>query len=1179
MATQTKKGVQTGDQVQFLKKLSLERRSASVPEKQSRWLNASGTSQIEDNGLLVTHVNQTQDLLKVLGRVVKPAAQEDSREWLKTHSLESKGLSLAHLLSQGTVVLSQDNSCLQQIEFPEDTVSRFESQLYEAIELYHQRIQWLMEGSRKVFGLIKGTKVGILIDSSEICCGPRKQEFQTDLLCLIDEQLSHKKQLYFLSFGTELSTLWTDPVEVNLPALCEARQWVQALQPCGGCNLLKALRKAFTIRELNSLVIIMGSCPDQSSEILSDYIQQVTLGRDLIIHIVTYECSSYMPLVNLQNFSEAVGGRYHCYSSALQNFASSDVDQLLCEAQKAKILLNYIEEMYQSRSEDNVVTSTRQGIFTEVADLPHSSCLPKPPKHDSPLKIETPNFLTKTSADWLKTNGLKAKQLNLYQVLAPNAFSPVEEFVPILQKTVSSTLHERAMVQFEWHDGTVKNVHVDPPILYEYQKQLGRAVRTYERRIEWLSIASRRIWGTVCEKRVVILVDISVTNSMYIIHIQHSLRLLLEEQMSNKDFFNITAFGSEIESWRPELAPINQENLQSAWRWVLSLECGGSRNIMSAVRKTVEVDLKEKDKHTSQGIYLFTGGVPDQEVSMVSAYVAEVCGGCDLRLHICLFHIGGSDLDGIIPARYASMDDTASAFKEIAQAANGRFHWFGDVGIYESDDISAIMAEMEEAINFSQKCAALVGSLKSRAGSHLESKTSPKGDGKMLKERSSPQKFFPPKPTALTLARMNIRDSPDREKKVTVKALTWRPTSAGGIIPPTKPVKEWSQPGRKKKAKAKKRPETSLSVFYIDKGRNVGVVYRKYPKRKSVRKAVPSVVLPTGHKMCSTREWLNRYSLKKLKLELPKLMFGPNCTHQKKMVATLQKQVSAKYCNIFPSVEVNGIVKHLQFQSRDLEEYITQTEKVVKCYVRRMQWLLSGSRRLFGTILERKVCILLDTSGSMGPCLQMIKKELTLLIWEQLRTHCDSFTLLSFADSMAMWQECLVEVTDDTCHDAVQWVSKLRAQGSTCVLKALQKAFCVQDVKGLYLLSDGKPDTSCSLILKEVEKLTEKRDIKIHTISFNCSDGVAIRFLKKLASLTGGRYHHCHGDIDGHFAAYRLLTEGFSDEDDPILPLFEGDDLKELAQEVAKARHFLVEAQSFRLLLKKKNLDSKDKSF
>lgn len=49
----------------------------------------------------------------------------------------------------------------------------------------------------------------------------------------------------------------------------------------------------------------------------------------------------------------------------------------------------------------------------------------------------------------------------------------------------------------------------------------------------------------------------------------------------------------------------------------------------------------------------------------------------------------------------------------------------------------------------------------------------------------------------------------------------------------------------------------------------------------------------------------------------------------------------------------------------------------------------AGSRRLFGTILESNVCILLDTSGSMGPHLQWMKTELVLLIWEQLRKHCD----------------------------------------------------------------------------------------------------------------------------------------------------------------------------------------------
>lgn len=34
--------------------------------------------------------------------------------------------------------------------------------------------------------------------------------------------------------------------------------------------------------------------------------------------------------------------------------------------------------------------------------------MPKPPKHDAPLTIEFPN-LDKTSAEWLKVNGLRGK--------------------------------------------------------------------------------------------------------------------------------------------------------------------------------------------------------------------------------------------------------------------------------------------------------------------------------------------------------------------------------------------------------------------------------------------------------------------------------------------------------------------------------------------------------------------------------------------------------------------------------------------------------------------------------------------------------------------------------------------------------------------------------------------------
>ncbi|NXP45453.1 VWA3A protein, partial [Heliornis fulica] len=151
-------------------------------------------------------------------------------------------------------------------------------------------------------------------------------------------------------------------------------------------------------------------------------------------------------------------------------------------------------------------------------------------------------------------------------------------------------------------------------------------------------------------------------------------------------------------------------------RWVLSLQCKGSRNFMSALRRAVEVDFKDRDKHKSQGLYLLTTGIPDQETHAVRAYVAEVCRGFDLQLHVCLFSVAedmGSH--GGVPARYANPAETAAALKEIVRAASGRFHCFGEAGIFESDDITVIVSEIEKANNYSQKCALLVESLKQRS--------------------------------------------------------------------------------------------------------------------------------------------------------------------------------------------------------------------------------------------------------------------------------------------------------------------------------------------------------------------------------------------------------------------------------------------------------------------------------
>ncbi|XP_006892758.1 PREDICTED: von Willebrand factor A domain-containing protein 3A [Elephantulus edwardii] len=1163
MAAQRRQGFH-GQDNKFQENHCRRRNADKGPKKQVSQKNTSGLDQTADTGLLVTHVNQTQDLLKLQESKSQPSAWEGSEEWLLTHSLQSEKLTLPDLLSQGTPVLEEGSNVRQKVHFSTEIIHHFESKLSQAIELYQQRILWLTANSKKVFGHIKGTRVGLLIDVSAVSNGPEKEEFQNDLMALIDEQLSHKEQLYILSFGGTTRTLWPDPMEVSASTLQELKQWVKKLQPERGADMLQALKKVFRIKGLNSLVIILGSCPNQSSEILSDYLQQSTIGRGIVIHIATYKCDNQVPSAVLKNLADAVGGFYHCYSPETEVCTSRDVDELLAEIQKAQGLLQHIQALcYSGRSEE--LSGMMEEISTKIAKGPLTSRLPKPPKHEGPLRIEFPG-LDKTSAEWLKINGLKAKKLSLYQVLAPYTFSPIEEYVPILRKTVSSTIHEKAMVQFEWHDGTVKNIHVDPPFLFEYQKQLNRAMRMYERRIEWLSLASRRIWGTVCEKRVVILLDISATNSMYIIHIQHSLRLLLEEQLSNKDCFNLIAFGSTVESWRPEMVPVSHDNLQSAWRWTLGLRCQGSRNILSALRKAVEVDFKDKDKYQSQGIYLFTGGIADQDMSILSAYMAEACAGCDLQLNVCLFYMGEPEMNSTPPACYASFKDTADAYREATRATRGRFHWFGDTDIYESDDIKAIVSEMEKAINYSQKCALLVASLKNHSRRQLEAAAAPKEKPNRLKLESQTKRQRPPKPRAVSVNRMSIQDDSDREKSPPLKALKWRPTSGKAIIPaaPAPSARAWTAEQRRKKTKTRE-AETSFLLFYTDTGNNVGSVYKKYPQRRGVRRTSSSIELPRKNQICSSKEWIANYGLKKLKMEVYRHL-GPRCTHQK----SVRGSASAKHCSVLPSVEINGLVRHLQWTLWEVETYITHMEKVLRSYVQRLQWLLSGSRQLFGTILESNVCILLDTSGSMGPYLPQMKTQLILLIWEQLRKHCKSFNLIGFAEGLNLWRDTLVATTDAACQDAMQWVTRLEAQGNTSVLQALLKAFQFPRTEGLYLLTDGKPDTSCNLILNEVQKLKEKSAMKVHTISFNSSDRTAVGFLRRLASLTGGRYH-CPVGEDMLFQLRGLLTKGVLDERAPVLPLFEGDDLKRLAQEMTKGQSFLWQARSFRSQLQKKN--------
>ncbi|CAF0842281.1 unnamed protein product [Brachionus calyciflorus] len=1146
-------------------------------EAEYGWKDIETVGSVTPSDYTITHVNQNHDLLRIEETKIAPHMNMSSNEWLKIYGVERMELTLKDLLSKGVVtkpISDKSGKAVQHITFDASIVNEFEYKLNISLEMFSKRIKWLMQSSRRAFGLVQGERVAILIDSSNSNMGfGRAIDIQDSLINLINEQLSKKKQFYFLSFGSDIYELWDESLkDVHHRTLEEAKVFITELKPSGGCNLLKALKKTLSILKLDTLVLVVGSVPDQNMDLLCEYVYQATMNKDLILHCVSYEINNHILNSSLKKLSEETNGRYHCFSNSQEEliYNSTDINILLKEIKKVQDVLNRIKEMKNGMLGSAIIQIENE-ISLEIEKYPQNKFLPRPRGHDLPLNIEQSDSSGQISKDWIDQHGLKAKKLNLYQVLAPNAYSFMEDYVPILNKTVQSQVYEKAMVQFVWHDGTNKNVHVDLAILYDFQKRLKDAVKLYEKRIDWLSSGSRKIFGAIAEDTVVILVDLSLVNQSYLIHIQHSLRLLMEQQIIYKKYFNIIGFGRTVKKWKPTVVRPSAALLQDAWKWVLELECEGTHNVLGAFKAALENEEESKHKIDIEGLYLFTSGIPDQPIETICSYLEESACGKKLRCHTILFNVDDYDGNGPIPGRWANITKTAESLRLLAHSVTGgRFHWFRETGIIESDDIKQIQQEIDKAIDFSKKASQLVDKIKRKDVKEIKDDSESEDEDKEVKK---PKQILPPKQTSLSLQRIQLREKELEENKDKIiemnkqKALPWRPNSAKADFVPLKKSSSSSLSSMNKTNTPKQEP------FYIDSQTNSkGTVFKQYENSKSVRKAIPIVAISDKEENMTTKNWLKRYCLAKLKLDLHKLVSGPECKHDTVTIGSVKKDVSARYCSIFPSINVNGTVRHLQLKQGELKEYQEQCEKVLKRYIKRLQWLLSGSRRLFGTFVHDKICILIDTSGSMNNYMEELKKELACLVWEQLFKYKISFNFIQFSDRCLKWRERIVEPSEENCHKSIAWLASLTAHGNTCTLDALREAFEDDDIDSIYLITDGKPDSSTTLVLDEVRKMNSHRHLSVNVVSFNCDEKSANDFLSQLASENYGRYHRSNkSDSDIHLFAHKILTQGVQDNYLSHIPDFEGDDLRRLANEISKAKQFLRQAITFSRMYDKHN--------
>ncbi|KAM9320011.1 von Willebrand factor A domain-containing protein 3B [Gastrophryne carolinensis] len=303
----------------------------------------------------------------------------------------------------------------------------------------------------------------------------------------------------------------------------------------------------------------------------------------------------------------------------------------------------------------------------------------------------------------------------------------------------------------------------------------------------------------------------------------------------------------------------------------------------------------------------------------------------------------------------------------------------------------------------------------------------------------------------------------------------------------------------------------------------------------------------------SSSEWLKQFGLKPQKLLFYDALAGCAFRHSDGIVdikikpedesvqtdaENNMKLINAKYCDQFVHIIwKDGLVVHVHISKEKYRWYEEKMKAALDRMERRVKWLQKGSRELFGTILEDRIYILIDTSHSMKDKLFLVKEKIFQLMQEQLK-HKKMFNFVKFDSKVEAWKSKLAEVNEENLKEATYWVKELQVGGSTNTLKALQVGLSDINTQAVYLLTDGRPDQPSETIFDNISLF---RCIPIHTISFNCDDTEANTFMYELSKKTGGRFHS--------------YTSNLSDPDAP--QPFVSKDIQLLLNEIEEGRSSL----------------------
>lgn len=100
------------------------------------------------------------------------------------------------------------------------------------------------------------------------------------------------------------------------------------------------------------------------------------------------------------------------------------------------------------------------------------------------------------------------------------------------------------------------------------------------------------------------------------------------------------------------------------------------------------------------------------------------------------------------------------------------------------------------------------------------------------------------------------------------------------------------------------------------------------------------------------------------------------------------------------------------------------------------------------------------------------------------------FNIIVFSNSAAKWKSDYVSATSDNISAAITYINNLKTSGATNISSGLDLAFSTKaDLRGIYLLSDGVPNSGITSVAGIQKYLTDKNaartnKVRVNAISF-----------------------------------------------------------------------------------------------